>query len=77
MIASATVSSFLPLRAPRSSARGRPHRTTPVVLVPAPVRGTANPAVRAKFPPLAIGRTKGTLVARLKAPRSKEERMAR
>jgi hypothetical protein len=43
-------------------------------LVPALVRGTANPAVRAKFPPLAIGRTKGTLVARLKAPRSKEER---
>ena len=76
MIASATVSSFLPLCAPRSSARGWPHRTTPVVLVPAPVRGTANPAVRAKFPPLAIGR-KGTLVARLKAPRSKEERMAR
>jgi hypothetical protein len=51
----------------RFEARGWPHRTTPVVLVPAPVRDTANPPVRAKFPPLVIGSTTGTLVARLKA----------
>ena len=56
MIAAGTFSSFLPWRAPRSSARGWSQRTTPVVLVPAPVRDTANPAVRAKFPPLAMGR---------------------
>src|SRR5208337_4768223 len=67
MIASGTSSSFLPLRALRSSARGWSQRTTPVVLVPAPVRDTANPAVRAKFPPLVMGRTTGALVTWLKA----------
>src|SRR5258708_1234893 len=36
-----------------------------VVFVPAPVRKTAKPAVRAKLPPLVTGRTTGTLVTRL------------
>src|SRR5208337_625363 len=67
MTASGTFSSFLPLRAPKSSARGWSQRTTPVVLVPAPARDTANPAVRAKFAPLVMGRTTGTLVTWLKA----------
>src|SRR5450432_4170213 len=39
----------------------------PVVLVPAPVSDTAKPAVRAKFPPLVMGRTTGTFVTRLNA----------
>src|SRR5258708_38625851 len=37
----------------------------PVVVVPAPCSGMAKPAVRAKLPPLVIGRTTGTLVMRL------------
>jgi hypothetical protein len=37
----------------------------PVVLLP--VNGTAKPAVRAKSPPLVIGRTIGNLVSRLNA----------
>jgi hypothetical protein len=66
MTASGMLSSFLPPRAARSRARGWSQRTTPVVLVPS-VRGTAKPAVRAKLPPLVIGRTIGSLVIRLKA----------
>jgi hypothetical protein len=63
----ATVSTFLPWRAPRSRDLGWSHRTMPVVLVPASASGTAKPAVRAKLPPLVIGRTTGTRVTRLKA----------
>src|SRR5258708_38793738 len=37
----------------------------PVVVVPAPSSGMAKPAVRAKLPPLVIGRTTGTFVMRL------------
>ena len=37
------------------------------MLVPAPARETAKPAVRAKLRPLVMGRTTGTLVTRLKA----------
>jgi hypothetical protein len=59
-------SSFLPPRAARSSARGWSQRIIPVVLVPASAKDTAKPAVRAKFPPLVIGKTMGTLVIRLK-----------
>ena len=66
-IASGMLSSFRPPRAARSRARGWSHRTTPIVLVPAPVSGTAKPAVRAKLPPLVIGRITGTFVMRLKA----------
>ena len=62
-----TLSSLWPWRAPRSSARGWSQRTTPVVTVPAPVKATAKPAVRANFPPLVIGTTIGARVARLKA----------
>src|ERR1700680_4995504 len=67
MIAPGMLSSFLPPRAARSRARCWSHRITPVVLVPAPASGTAKPAVRAKFPPLVIGRTTGSFVIRLKA----------
>ena len=61
MIAAGTFSSFLPWRAPRSSARGWSQRTTPVVLVPAPERDTANPAVRAKLPATGDGEDHGHL----------------
>src|SRR5882762_3350842 len=67
MTASGMLSSFLPPRAERSRARGWSQRTTPVVLVPAPASGTAKPAVRAKLPPLVIGRIMGSFVIRLKA----------
>ena len=66
-IVSGALSSFVPLRAPRSSARGWSQRTIPVVLVPAPSSVTAKPAARAKFPPLVIGTTTGTFVTRLNA----------
>jgi hypothetical protein len=36
-------------------------------LVQAPAKGTANPAVRAKFPPLVIGKTTGAFESRLNA----------
>jgi hypothetical protein len=39
----------------------------PVVLVPAPVIDTANPAVRAKLPPRVMGNTTGVFVSRLNA----------
>lgn len=48
-------------------ARGRSHRTSPVVFVPAPISDTAKPAVCAKFPPRGMGSTIGVLVSRLKA----------
>ena len=67
MVASEILSSFLPARAARSRARGWSQRTIPVVLVPAPTKETAKPAVSAKLPPLVIGRTMGTFVIRLKA----------
>jgi hypothetical protein len=47
-----TLSNLRALREARSRARGWWHRTTPVVCVPAPVKDTAKPAVRAKLPPL-------------------------
>ena len=50
---------YLELFAELAAARG--------FLVPASVKGTAKPAVRAKLPPLVIGRTTGTFVIRLKA----------
>ena len=62
-----TLSSFLPFREPKSKALGWSHRMTPVVLVPAPAKETANPAVLAKFPPLVMGKTTGVFVSRLKA----------
>ena len=67
MMGSGTVSILLPLRAPRSSTRGWSQRITPVVRVPTPSRETANPRLRAKLPPVVIGRTTGTPVSLLKA----------
>ena len=67
MALSGTVSILLPLRAPRSSTRGWSQRITPVVRVPTPSRETANPRLRAKLPPVVIGRTTGTPVSLLKA----------
>ena len=67
MTAAGMLSSFLPPRAAKSRVRGWSQRTTPVVLVLAPVSGTAKPAVRAKLPPLVIGRTIGSFVIRLNA----------
>ena len=60
-----TCSSRLPDLARKSSALGWSQRTTPVVRVPHPLSDTANPAVRAKFPPLVIGNTTGTCVTLL------------
>jgi hypothetical protein len=60
MIASGTLSTFLPPRAPRSRARAWSQQTIPVVFVPEPSSATAKPAVRAKLPPLLIGTTMGT-----------------
>ena len=67
MMGSGTVSMRLPLRAPRSSTHGWSQRITPVVWVPAPSRETANPRLRAKLPPVVMGRTTGTPVSLLKA----------
>jgi hypothetical protein len=67
MIVGGMFSSLRALREARSRARGWSHRMTPVVVVPAPVKDTAKPAVRAKPPPLVIGNTTGVLVSRLKA----------
>jgi hypothetical protein len=39
---------------------------TPVVCVPAPISDTAKPAMRAKLPSLAIGKTMGVFVNALK-----------
>ena len=41
-IALRRLSSFLPLRAAKSRARGRSHRTTPIVLTPAPLTSAQN-----------------------------------
>ena len=60
MMTGGTVSRRLPERARKSRARGWSQRTTPVVRVPHPLRDTAKPAVRAKLPPLVIGKTTGT-----------------
>ena len=66
-ISAGMLSTLRALREPKSRARGWSHRTTPVVFVPAPVKDTVKPAVRAKLPPLVIGNTTGVFVSRLKA----------
>ncbi len=55
-----------PFRASRSRLHGCPRRITPTVQVPAPSSETAKPRRRAKFPPVAVGRTTGVLVNLLK-----------
>lgn len=68
MTPAGTLSNFRPPRAATSRARGWSQRTTPVVRVPAPSKDTAKPAVRAKLPPVVMGKTTGVPVRRLNAP---------
>jgi hypothetical protein len=59
IIEAGTLSNLRALREFKSKARGWSQRIMPVVLVTELASDTANPAVRAKLPPLVIGTTIG------------------